>query len=628
MSQSQFSLLRQRRFLPFFLTQALGAFNDNVFKNALVLMIAFKVAGLSDADVDFWSNLAAGVFILPFFLFSANAGQWAEKYEKSRSIQRIKLLEIAIMALAAVGFWLGSLPFLIGVLLLLGLQTTLFGPLKYAILPQALKPEELVGGNGLVEAGTFLTILLGTLFGGWLMVSFEHGTLWVSIAILALAVVGWGTSRAIPAAPATAPELVINWNPVTETLRNLGHLRGHRAVMNSVLGVSWFWFFGSVFIAQLPNYTKLYLGGGESVAPLVLMLFALGIGVGSLLCEALSRRTVEIGLVPLGALGLTVFGVDLYFARPEAAAVLGLDWREFLAAPGNIRVAVDLALIGLFGGFYIVPLFALIQQRAPRDKLSRFIAANNIINALFMVVASVMAIVLLKSGVTIPQLLLLTAILNAMVAIYIFSLVPEFVTRFVSWLVIKLLYRIDIRGVEEHIPDEGAALIVCNHVSFMDALLVSGAVPRPIRFVMYYKIYQAPLMSLAFRAARAIPIAGAKEDEALMQRAFAEIDAALAAGELVGIFPEGGLTKDGEIDSFRPGVERVLATRPVPVVPMALRGMWDSMWSRQDSRLRRMRLPRRVRARIEIVAGAPLSAEAASAAALEAKVRELRGDRA
>ncbi|MEO7251469.1 MAG: MFS transporter [Arenimonas sp.] len=628
MSGNQFGLLTQRRFLPFFLTQALGAFNDNVFKNALVLLIAFKIVGLTDADVDFWSNLAAGVFILPFFLFSANAGQWAEKYEKSRSIQRIKLLEIAIMGLAALGFWWGSLPFLLFVLFLLGLQTTLFGPLKYAILPQALKPEELVGGNGLVEAGTFLTILLGTLFGGWLMVGFEHGTFYVSIAIILLAVIGWSTSRAIPVAPATAPELVINWNPVTETLRNLGHLRGHRAVLNSVLGVSWFWFFGSIFIAQLPNYTKLYLGGGESVAPLVLMLFALGIGVGSLLCEALSRRTVEIGLVPLGALGLTVFGVDLYFARPEAVAVAGLDWRQFLAAPGNLRVSADLALIGLFGGFYIVPLFALIQQRAPRDKLSRIIAANNIINALFMVVASLMAIALLKSGVTIPQLMLLTAILNAMVAIYIFSLVPEFVTRFVSWLVIKLLYRIDIRGVEEHIPDEGAALIVCNHVSFMDALLVSGAVPRPIRFVMYYKIYQAPLMNLAFRAARAIPIAGAKEDEAMMQRAFAEIDAALAAGELVGIFPEGGLTKDGEIDSFRPGVERVLATRPVPVVPMALRGMWDSMWSRQDSRLRRMRLPRRFRARIEIVAGAPLSAEAASAAALEAKVRELRGDRA
>jgi 1-acyl-sn-glycerol-3-phosphate acyltransferase len=628
MSGSQFGLLRQRRFLPFFLTQALGAFNDNAFKNALVILIAFRIAGLSEDDINFWSNLAAGLFILPFFLFSATAGQWAEKFEKSRSIRRIKALEIGIMALAGVGFWIDSLPFLLFVLFLMGLQSTLFGPLKFAILPQALRPEELVGGNGLVEAGTFLTILLGTLFGGWLMVGFEQGPMWVSLAIFAIALAGWASSLAIPPAPATAPQLAINWNPVTETIRNVGFLRGHRAVLNSVLGVSWFWFFGSIFIAQLPNYTKVYLGGADSVAPLVLMLFSVGIGVGSLLCEALSRRTVEIGLVPLGALGLTVFGVDLYFARPEAALATGLGWREFLAAPGNLRIAIDLSLIGLFGGFYIVPLYALIQQRAPREKLSRIIAANNILNAAFMVAASVLAIVLLRSGFNIPELLLFTALLNAVVAIYIFGLVPEFVTRFVAWLVIKLLYRIDIRGVQQHVPDEGAALVVCNHVSYMDALLLAGAVPRPIRFVMYYRIFNVPVMNLAFRAARAIPIAGAKEDPELMERAFAEIDAALAAGELVGIFPEGALTKDGEIAPFRPGVERILAARPVPVVPMALRGMWNSMWSRQDSRLRRMRLPRRFRAHIEIVADAPIPAAQASAEALEAKVREMRGDRA
>jgi 1-acyl-sn-glycerol-3-phosphate acyltransferase len=632
MSQSQFALLGQRRFLPFFLTQALGAFNDNVFKQAVVFLIAFRIVGLSEGDRAFWSNLAAGLFILPFLLFSANAGQWAEKFEKSRSIRRIKLFEIAIMGLAVVAFWLNSLPFLLFVLFLLGLQATLFGPLKYAILPQALRPEELVGGNGLIEAGTFLTILVGTLLGGWMMNSFENGPQIVSGAVLALALVGWWSSRSIPLAPASAPDLKLNWNPVTETISNLGHLRGHTAVLNSVLGVSWFWFFGAIFLAQLPLYAKTYLGDGDgSVTSLTLALFSIGIGIGSLLCEVLSRRTVEIGLVPLGALGLTVFGVDLYFAQPVAATVTGLDWRAFLAAPGNLRIAADLALIGLSGGLYIVPLFALIQQRAPRDKLSRIIAANNIINALFMVTASAMAIVLLKSGATIPQLLLITALLNAIVAIYIFSLVPEFVTRFVSWLVIKLLYRIDIRGVEDNIPREGAALVVCNHVSFMDALLVLGAVPRPIRFVMYYKIYNLPIINLAFRAAGAIPIAGAKEDAALMERAFAQVDAALAAGELVGIFPEGGLTRDGEIATFRPGVERILAARPVPVVPMALRGMWKSMWSRRNQtadggRLHRMRLPRRFRARIEIVADAPIAPEQASAAALEAKVRQLRGD--
>ncbi len=626
MAGSQFSLLRTRRFLPLFVTQALGAFNDNVFRNALVILIAFRIAGLDSADVDFYSNLAAGLFILPFLLFSATAGQWAEKYEKSRAIRRIKLLEIAIMGIAAIGFWLASIPLLMAALFLTGLQSTLFGPLKFAILPQALAPDELVGGNALIEAGTFLTILIGTVVGGWLVVGFDNGTLYASIAVIVIAVLGWWASRAIPTAAPTAPDLVLNWNPLTETTRNLAFLRGHRAVLNSVLGVSWFWFFGSIFLAQLPNYTRLYLGGDESVAPLVLMMFALGIGAGSLLCERLSRRTVEIGLVPLGALGLTLFGLDLYLTRPELATVTGLAWREFLAAPGNVRVCIDLLLIGLFGGFFIVPLYALIQQRSPRERLSRIIAANNILNALFMVAAALMAIVLLRAGLSVPQLLLLTVLLNAVVAIYIFTLVPEFVARFVSWVAIKLLYRIDVRGID-HVPAEGAALIVANHVSYMDALLVMGSVPRPVRFVMYYRIFGIPVMNLVFRAARAIPIAGAKEDSAVMERAFDEVDAALAAGELVGIFPEGRLTTDGEIAEFKRGVERILERRPVPVVPMALRGMWQSMWSHRDSQLRRMRLPRRLRARVEIVVGPPLPPDQATATTLESRVRALRGDR-
>jgi 1-acyl-sn-glycerol-3-phosphate acyltransferase len=633
MSGTQFGLLQQRRFLPFFLTQALGAFNDNVFKQALITLIAFRIAGLSQDERSLWANVAAALFILPFFLFSANAGQWAEKFEKSRSIRRIKALEVAIMALATVAFWLDSLPFLLFVLFLLGVQATLFGPLKYAILPQALRPEELVGGNALVEAATFLTILGGTLIGSWLINGYAQGPAYVSALILLCAALGWWSSTRIPPAPAAAPGLVLNWNPVSQTARTLGQLRGHPAVLNSVLGVSWFWFFGAMVLAQLPVYAKVYLGGDGTVFSCCLALFSVGIGAGSLLCELLSRRTVEIGLVPLGALGLTVFGVDLYFAQPEASGAAGLGWLEFLRAPGNWRIALDLTLIGVFGGFYIVPLFALIQQRAPREKLSRIIAANNIVNALFMVAAALLAILLLRAGLSVPELFLYTALLNAAVAVYIFALVPEFVTRFVAWLVIKALYRVEIRGVEQHVPDEGAALVVCNHVSFMDALLLAGAVPRPIRFVMYYKIYHVPVLNLAFRAARAIPIAGAREDEALMQRAFAEIDAALANGELVGIFPEGGLTRDGEIAKFRPGVERVLATRPVPVVPLALRGMWASMWSRRNavpgnSWLDRMRLPRRIRARIEIVADAPVPRTQASAAALEAKVRELRGDRA
>jgi hypothetical protein len=623
---SQFSLLRSRRFLPFFLTQGFGAFNDNVFRAALVVMIAFKAGELSSADINLWSNIAAGLFILPFFLFSATAGQWAEKYEKSRSIRRIKLLEIAIMALATVGFALNSIPFLIGVLFLMGTQSTLFGPIKFAILPQHLKPEELVGGNAMVEAGTFLTILIGFLIGG-LLAGFDDGPFYASVAVLVFAALGYWSSRYIPEAPATEPELKVNWNLFSETWRIVRFLGHKRAVLNSVLGISWFWFFGSILLAQMPNYTKEFLGGNEQVAPLVLAVFSLGIGVGSLLCEKLSGRRVEIGLVPLGAIGLTLFGLDLYFARPEAAAIVDLGLREFLATPGNFRILFDLLMIGVFGGFYIVPLYSLVQTRAERSHLSRVIAANNILNALFMVVATIMAIVLFNYGFNIPEVLLITAILNAAVAVYIFSLVPEFVMRFISWLMVSALYRIRTEGVEK-LPDEGPAVVVCNHVSFTDALVLMGSIKRPVRFVMYHKIFKIPVLSWLFRTARCIPIAPAKEDPAMMQRAFDEIDAALAAGEVIGIFPEGALTLDGEIAPFRAGIERILEKQPVPVFPLALRGMWASMWSRRDSALRRARLPRRFRAQIELVAGELVPAEQASAAHLESVVRELRGSEA
>jgi 1-acyl-sn-glycerol-3-phosphate acyltransferase len=624
MSDSQFGLLRERRFGPFFWTQALGAFNDNVFKNALVIMITFQAAQLTAGQVNLYVNLAAGLFILPFFLFSATAGQIAEKYEKSALIRYVKLLEVGIMVLAVVGFWLGSVGFLMAVLFLMGTQSALFGPVKYAILPQHLRDHELVGGNGLVEMGTFVAILLGTMLGGW-QVALAGGKFWVGGTIVAIAVLGYVVSRFIPAAPAMAPGLRINWNPVTETWRNFQFMRGNRTVLLSVLGISWFWFYGATFLAQLPAYTKAYLGGDESVVTLMLTLFSLGVGAGSLLCERLSGRKVEMGLVPLGAIGLTVFGLDLYFARPDVAAVAGLSWREFLDAPGSGRVARDLLLTGLFGGFYIVPLYALIQSRSEPSHRSRIIAGNNILNALFMVGSALLSIALLEAGLDIPQLLLTVALMNAAVAVFIFGLLPEFLMRFVVWILISLLYRVRVEGLDK-IPDEGPCLVAANHVSFIDALIIGGTVRRPVRFVMYYKIFNIPVLSWIFRTARAIPIAGAKEDETLMNRAFDEIDAALKAGEVVGIFPEGGLTPDGSIQPFRPGIEKILARTPVPVAPVALRNLWRSMWSRRWLRLRmqRARLPRRFRARIELVVGDLVPPGEASASTLEQKVGALR----
>ncbi|HUR41409.1 MAG TPA: 1-acyl-sn-glycerol-3-phosphate acyltransferase, partial [Verrucomicrobiae bacterium] len=396
-------------------------------------------------------------------------------------------------------------------------------------------------------------------------------------------------------------------------------------VLLAILGISWFWFYGATLITQLPNYTRVYLGGSEQVFTLLLALFCVGTGVGSLLCERLSGRQVEIGLVPLGSLGMTLFGIDLYFAQPEAATQAGLGAWAFLHQVRNHRVLWDLLLIGVFAGFYIVPLYALIQMRSEPMHRSRIIAGNNILNALFMVASALMSIALLGAGLTIPQLLLVTALMNAAVAVFIFGLLPEFLMRFIVWILVNTLYRMRVEGLDK-IPDEGPCIVACNHVSFIDALIVGGTIRRPVRFVMYYKIFQIPVLSWIFRTARAIPIAGAKEDEALMNRAFDEIEKALKAGEVVGIFPEGSLTPDGTLQPFRPGIEKILARSPVPVVPVALRNLWRSMWSRRWLRLRmqRARLPRRFRARIELLVGEPVPAAQASAKVLEQKVGELR----
>lgn len=622
---NQFRLLGKRRFAPFFAVQALAAFNDNAFRNATVVLVGFQL-GLSTSQIGFYSNLAPALFILPFFLFSASAGQLAEKYEKHTLIRWVKVFEIAAMCTAAWGFYARSPLLLFVVLFLMGLHSTVFGPIKYAILPQVLERSELVGGNALVETGTSIAILIGMIAGG-AAIALHFGWTAAAALVIGIAVLGLVASLAIPRVPAAAPNLKFNWNFIVESGRVLKLAARQRAVFNAILGISWFWFFGGVVTAQLPNYTRLYLGGGASVEILVLALFSIGVGIGSLLCERLSGHKVEIGLVPLGAFGMTLFGILLYFARHAAPAYTGLDWLAFLHAPGNGWIALDMTLLGLFAGFFIVPLFALVQSRTPQGELSRVIAGNNIINAVFLVAAAVFAFGMLAAGLTIPQLFLVTALLNAAVTLWIFLLVPEFLMRFVDWLLISVLYRVRANGLER-IPDEGPALLVCNHVSFMDALIIMGSVRRPVRFVMYYKIFKVPVLGFVFRAAKAIPIAGGKEHPKLMARAFDAVDAALAEGELVCIFPEGGLTLDGEIAPFRPGAEKILARRPVPVIPMALRGLWRSMWSRRDSKLGRARLPRRFRAHVELSVGTPMEGTSSSAGAMETAVRELRGSEA
>ena len=621
---SQFQLLREKRFAPFFWTQFLGAGNDNVYKNALVIFVAFQAAALTAFSSNDLVNIAAAVFIAPFMLFSATAGQLADKYEKSRLIRLIKMFEIAIMIVGAVGFYRRDLVLLFIALGLMGVHSTLFGPVKYAILPQHLKSNELVGGNGLVEMGTFVAILLGEIVGGLVIAIKPDGPILAGATAIAIAIAGYLVSRGIPETPAVAPALRINWNPFTETWRNLRFAHGNRVVWLAMLGISWFWFYGATYLTQFANFTKDVLGGDEHVATLLLAIFSIGIGVGSLLCERLSGHKVEIGLVPFGSIGLSVFAIDLYLASrnlaPQGLAGIG----AFFAVGAHWRVIADLILIGMFGGFYIVPLYALIQERSEPAFRSRIIAANNILNAIFMVASAGIALGLLKAGLSIPQLLLVTGLMNAVVALYIYLLVPEFLMRFLAWLLVHTFYRVDKEGLER-IPAEGPCVIVCNHVSFVDAIVIAACVRRPIRFVMDHRIFRIPLLNFIFRTMRTIPIAPAKEDAAMKERAFAEAADALRAGEIVGIFPEGKLTETGDLNPFRPGLQRILEQAPAPVVPMALRGLWGSLFSRSD-RGRAMRKIRGLFSRIALVAGAPVPPERATPEYLQQNVLALRGD--
>jgi len=623
-TRNQFSLLTQRRFGPFFATQFLGAFNDNVFKNALLILIAFQVAGVGSSDSNTLINLAAGIFILPFFLFSASAGQLADKYEKSFLIRLIKLFEISIMICAAVGLYLRSVPFLIGVLFLMGTQSALFGPVKYGILPQLLGDDELIGGNGLVGMGTFMAILLGTMAGGLLVGIPDGGTIAVGMIVVAVACMGYWVSRSIPPVPTVDPGLKVNWNALTETWRIIQFTRQSRTVFLSVIGISWFWFFGATYLAQFPNFTRVVLHGNEQVVTLLLALFSVGVGVGSLFCERLSGRMVELGLVPFGSIGLTVFGIDIFFAVPDAGAGELVGAIQFLQAPGSWRVSADVILIGLFGGFYVVPLYALVQQRSKASHRSRIIAGNNVLNALFMLMSAVMAISVLAAGLSIPELFLLTAVLNGLVAIYIYTVVPEFLMRFIVWILIHTVYRIRKEGLER-IPERGPAILACNHVSYVDALVIAGCVRRPIRFVMYHKIFQIPLLRFVFRTAGAIPIASRKENPELLERAFEQIADSLEKGQLVCIFPEGRITRDGALNVFRPGLERIVQRNPVPVIPIALRGLADSLFARGSGRSLR-NFPWLLWAEIALIIGMPVAPEAATAGGVREAVAGLLQD--
>jgi 1-acyl-sn-glycerol-3-phosphate acyltransferase len=624
-SRSQFSLLHERRFAPLFWTQFLGAANDNLFKFAFTLLATFQAAEWGGMDPSTAGFLIGAIFITPFVLLSATSGQIADKVEKGSLIRFVKNLEIAVMAVAAAGFVGRNAPLLYVAVFLMGVHSTLFGPVKYAYLPQHLRDEELTGGNGLVEMGTFVAILVGTMAAGFLVKAGSGGATGVAIACLAVAVLGRFAAGFVPRSPAPDPGLAINWNPFTETWANLAIAARDRTVFHSLLGISWLWFVGSIFLTSFTPFTREVLGGDENVVTLLLAVFSIGIGLGALACERLSGRKVEIGLVPFGSIGVTVFAIDLWLASRGLAPSGVREVAAFAREVSSIRIMADLFGLALFAGFYSVPLYALIQSRAEPAHRARIIAANNILNALFMIVASLMATALLRAGLTLPQLFLVVGLMNAAVAAYIYLLVPEFLMRFLCWLLIHSAYRLRKDGID-NIPGEGAAVVVCNHVSFVDALVILAASPRPIRFVMDHRIFRIPVLSFVFRTGKAIPIAPAREDAALLERAYDEVARALEQGELVGLFPEGRITEDGEIGRFRTGIERIVERTPVPVVPMALKGLFGSFFSRQGGAAMTRPFRRGLFSSIALEVAPAVAPAQATSEALQARVQAMRGD--
>lgn len=618
-------LLLRRDFAAFFTTQLLGAFNDNLFKNALVIWISSTQASAFGLSPAMMITLCTGVFILPFFLFSATAGQLSDRYEKTPVLRVVKGAEIAIMAVAATAFMQGNLSVLLGTLFLMGAQSAFVGPVKYSILPQLLAADELVAGNALVETGTFLAILLGTIAGG-VLILMPDGPLLVAVGVSVTALLGFAGSYLVPRLAPGSADVVVSKNPFTPTFEILRITKRVRAVFLSVLGISWFWLFGAVLLSLFPVYARETLHASDHVVTLFLSFFCVGIALGSMLTEKISGKNLELGLVPFGSIGMTAFTLDLFFVgAPSATPAELYTVTEFLALPDAPRILVDLFGVSVFGGFFTVPLYTLLQQRSQDDERSRVIAGNNILNALFMVLGAGLLAGLFAAEVAVHQVFLVLAVLSFGVAVYLYTLLPEFLLRFYAFLLSRVMYRLTVTG-HEHIPETGPVVLVSNHVAFNDWLIVGGSVRRPARFVMDYRISQTPVVSRLFRAAKVIPIAPAHENAEVMEQAFAKIAEELRNGELVCIFPEGKLTSTGEMNPFKSGVERIIAETPCPVVPMALGGLWGSMFSRKDGPAM-SKAPSRFRAKLTLTIGEPIPPERVTAKLLEETVRSMLPER-
>ena len=589
MSQNEFDLLKTRRFLPLFITQFLGAFNDNVYKNALVILITYVVAEKAGLNSKIMITAAAGIFILPFFLFSATAGQLADKYEKAFLIRIIKLVEILLMGGAAVGFYMESVGLLMAILFLMGTQSTFFGPIKYGILPEKIEEDELIGGNGLIEAGTFISILLGTIISGLLILT-EYGVLLVSGMVILVAILGWVSSFYIPAGRPASPQLKVDYNFLRETWKIISHAKQNREIFLSILGISWFWLVGATFLSQFPTYAKDFIGGNEQLVTLFLSVFTIGIGLGSLLCNKILKGEVEATFVPLAIIGVTIFTVDLYFASQNmfvngSGKLIGAG--AFLSHLSSWRILGDMFMISVSSGVYIVPLYAIIQVRSEPNYRSRTIASNNILNALFMVFSAVGTMVMLKAGFNVTQVFLTISILNAAVAIYTCQLLPAALLRSILYWIFNTFYKVEVKGMDNfRAVQNEKIIIVANHLSYLDAALLATYFPSKLTFAINTQVAQHWLVKPFLKLIETFPM-----DPTNPMAAKSLIESIKDKNHVV-IFPEGRITVTGALMKVYEGSGMIADKSGAHIVPVRIDGAQYTPFSRLKGNIRTRWFPK------------------------------------
>jgi acyl-[acyl-carrier-protein]-phospholipid O-acyltransferase/long-chain-fatty-acid--[acyl-carrier-protein] ligase len=585
---TQLELLRIRRFLPLFGSQILGAFNDNLFKSAFVMMVTFGADMRHGHDPATLAALAGAALIAPFFLVSASAGELADRFDRATLLKVLKAAEIAIVLAASAALLTQSLTLSLVTLFLLGTQASLIGPLKYALLPQYLRADELVDGNALMEGGTFLAILAGTIAGS-IAVAEHWGPAVACVLLVCCAAGGLGFSLFVPPAAAPAPGLRLSCNLFAATIDVVAQARASAAIWRSILGISWFWTVGAIYLSQLPAFVKITLGAGSPVVTLFLAAFSIGVGVGSVLCARAMHGEISARYVPLAAILMAMFSFDLAFASagavPLAGEVVGVV--GFLSSGRGLRIFVDLLGVAVAGGFFVVPLYAIVQSRSEEAARARIIAANNIVNALFMTIAAVSTAILLAAGFTIPHVFFVLAALTVVAAVIVCALLPQDVMLMLARALLRAAYRVEVRGLE-HVEAAGERVVVTpNHVSFLDGALIAAFLPGNPVFAIDTAQAARRLVRLLLAGAEIYPM------DPLRPMATKSLIKAVHAGRRCVIFPEGRLNvTGGALMKIYDGPALVAAKAEATILPVRIDGVEFTAFSRLGGRLRRRWFPK------------------------------------